>query len=169
MVRHEILALHYEWAKGGFQVRQHSFFLCNTTDTQVYPNCFAADVTGSGNAAPSDTGKFPNLYDPSEYTWYDYDYRGPGDGDPRDPADYVPPGPAVYGGGGASAPPAEGGDSSSSVAVPSASTPADDSETDAPSPTDGGDAPEATGSDSPEASSTDEGTSPTSGPDESSS
>jgi len=86
-----------------------------TTDTQVYPNCFAADVTGSGSAAPSDTGKFPNMYDPSEYTWYDYDWRGPGDGDPRDPADYVPPGPAVYGGGGASAPPAEGGDSSSSA------------------------------------------------------
>lgn len=134
----------------------------DATDSQVYPNCFAADVTGSGTAAPSDTGKFPNMYDPSEYTWYDYDWRGPGDGDPRDPADYVPPGPDVYGGGGASAPPAEGGDTTSSAAVPSASTPAEDSETDVPSPTDGGEAPEASGSDAPEVSSTDEESSPTS-------
>jgi len=160
--------MHYEWEKGGFQVRRYPIFL-DTTDLQVYPNCFAADVTGSGSAAPSDTATFPDIYDPSSYTWYDYDWRGPGDGDPRDPADYVPPGPAVYTGGGASAPPAEGGDTSTSATVPSASTPVDSSETDAPSPTDGGGDPEATDSEAPEASSTDEETSPTSVPAESSS
>jgi hypothetical protein len=77
LVRHEIMALHFEnWQ-------------------EIYPVCFQADVTGSGTAVPTDTAKIPALYEPENYPWLDY--SDPWDG--RDPALYIPPGPAVYTGG----------------------------------------------------------------------
>ncbi|GAB1312835.1 hypothetical protein MFIFM68171_03045 [Madurella fahalii] len=48
LVRHEIIALHSAWAKGG---------------AQFYPSCHQLKLSGSGNVVPTDLVSIPGAYD----------------------------------------------------------------------------------------------------------